>query len=441
MKWTKSSWRNKKALQQPSYPNPDEYNRVLSQLRTVPPLVFPGEVDVLKQEIKEAGEGKRFILQGGDCSERFLDCTAENITNKLKILLQMSVILTHASRKAVVRIGRLAGQYAKPRSSGSEQINGSTVPTYRGDSINGFLADERDHDPRRLLQSFHLSAVTLNYIRAMIDGGFADLHHPYSWNLHAIEKSSRWPEYKTVVENILDAIHFMETFGGVNSDSLGRIEFYTSHEGLHLAYEEAMTREIAGTQAPYNLGAHMLWIGERTRDISGAHAEYFRGIANPIGIKAGSRAIPEDVAELCRFLNPANEGGRITLITRLGAANTSSSLPGLIKAIEKSRVKVTWSCDPMHGNTVTTAEGFKTRSFDRVLEELECSFHIHRKTGSHLSGVHFELTGEDVTECTGGATGVTDLQLKDNYTSACDPRLNYTQSLEMALLISQLLKS
>jgi 3-deoxy-7-phosphoheptulonate synthase len=441
--WTPSSWKKKEALQQPIYADDEAgYKKVIEQIKGYPPLIFPGEVIHLKKKIGDAGEGKEFILQGGDCVERFIDCDEETITNKLKIVLQMSVILTYAARKPVIRIGRIAGQYIKPRSNETEIVNGVRIPVYRGDGINSYEPDakKRAPDSLRLLKSFYHSAVTINYIRAMIDGGFADLHQPFTWNLYEIEQTEKWEEYREIVEQILDAIRFMETFGGVNADKLGRIEFYTSHEGIHLGYEEAMTRWDEHLDCYLNCGAHMLWIGDRTRQTDGAHVEYFRGINNPIGIKIGPKFEREELPVMLDILNPNDEKGRITLITRLGRDNVRAMLPGLIRMVKKSKKTVTWSCDPMHGNTAFTKTGLKTRNFDNILSELKESYIIHRENESLLAGVHFELTGEDVTECTGGAVNLQAKDLSRNYRSFCDPRLNYAQSMEMAFLIAKLIK-
>jgi 3-deoxy-7-phosphoheptulonate synthase len=440
--WSPSGWKKKKALQQPVYTDHVGLRKIIEQIKGYPPLVFPGEVIHLKKKIGDAGEGKGFVLQGGDCVERFINCNEQTITNKLKIILQMSVILTYAARKPVIRIGRIAGQYSKPRSNETEIIDGTEIPVYRGDSINSYEPDanKRTPDSVRLLESYYHSAATINYIRAMIDGGFADLHQPFTWNLYQIEQTEKWGEYRDIVEQILDAIRFMETFGGVNTEKLGRIEFYTSHEGLHLGYEEAMTRWDESLQRYFNCAAHMLWIGDRTRQSDGAHVEYFRGIDNPIGIKIGPTIEKEELPALLDILNPENERGRITLITRLGNDNVRAILPGLIRTVQKAKKTVTWSCDPMHGNTAVTETGRKTRNFDNILTELKESYTIHTENESLLAGVHFELTGEDVTECTGGAVNLSAKDLSRNYQSFCDPRLNYAQSMEMAFLIAKLIK-
>jgi len=436
--WNPSSWRTRPAAHQPVYADPEHLTVAVSRIAGLPPIVFPGEVEKLKAEIAEAGQGKRFILHGGDCVERFMDCNPETIANKLKILLQMSVVLSHAARRPVVRLGRIAGQFFKPRSSEVELIGGREVPSYRGDTVNGIEPAEREPDPDRLVDGYFHATATLNYIRSMIDGGFADLHQPYNWNLDSIERTAKWEEYRSIVENILDAIHFMESFGGVNSESLGRIDFYTSHEGLHLEFESALTHEAGSGH--YNLGAHLLWIGERTRDLDGAHVEYFRGIRNPIAVKISNNANPGDIANLCRTLNPHNEPGRLTFITRLGVSSVEDTLPGYIEAAAGTGIHAAWMCDPMHGNTVSTGSGRKTRKFGDVLEELVLTHRVHTRVESVLAGVHFELTGEDVTECIGGAVNLDETDLELNYQTYCDPRLNYAQSMEMAFLISGLLR-
>ena len=439
--WVPEGWRSREAKQQPTYADPAHLGRVLGRIKGYPPLVFAGEVDHLKRQIAEAAEGRRFLLQGGDCAERFQDCTPEGITNKLKILLQMSVILCYGVRKPIIRVGRIAGQYAKPRSDDFETVNGTRMAIYRGDNINSFDADEvsRRPDPERLLQAYHCSSLTLNYLRALIAGGFADLHHPEHWNLAFFEKASQRRNYEKIVANIQDAIAFMESLGGIREEALGSIEFYTSHEGLMLGFEEAMTRFVPERDRYYNLGAHMLWIGERTRQLDGAHVEYFRGIANAIGVKIGPTSDPTDVVALIRRLNPTNEPGRITMITRFGADKAEKGLGRLIEAIKLAQIKVLWSVDPMHGNIIKTKNNIKTRDFDAILSELRHTIKAHKKLGTHLGGVHFELTGDDVTECVGGADGIREEDLHQNYETYCDPRLNYAQSLEMAFLLSSIM--
>ena len=441
--WEPDSWRQRAAVQQPQYPDTAAYEAAQATLRSCPPLVSIGEVCNLKARLAQAGRNEAFVLQGGNCAERFLDCRADSTANKLKILLQMSVILAYGVRKPVVRIGRFAGQYAKPRSNDFETIDGQSLPTYRGDAVNSVepTLAARTPDPQRLVSGYFYAAATLNHIRALIDGGFADLRHPYTWNLSSMEHSRNWPEYKTVLDRILDAIHFMESFGGARSDVLGRVDFFTSHEGLVLGYEEALTRKDPDSDRWYNLGAHMLWMGIRTRQLDGAHVEYFRGIANPIGLKLDAGIRTEDLLALLQTLNPGNEEGRLTLITRLGAGRVEERLPGLIRAVRDAGQNVVWSCDPMHGNTVTVEAGVKTRDFSVVLDELRRTFEVHRLQQSHLAGVHFELTADDVTECIGGAGDLTSEDLSRRYETYCDPRLNCSQSLEMAFLIARLLQS
>lgn len=438
--WSPASWRTRPIKQQPTYEDAKALMEVLRAIRSYPPLVFVGEIEKLKRQLAEAAAGRRFVLQGGDCAERFQDCTPEAITSKLKILLQMSVVLSYGARRPIVRIGRIAGQYAKPRSNDFETVDGQTLPVFRGDNINSFEPDPvlRQPDPRRLLTGYHTASMTLNYVRAMITGGFADLHHPENWNLGFFGKTAQKQRYEGVVANILDAVAFMQSFGGLREEMLGTVDFFTSHEGLLLGFEEAMTRELRGRY--YNLGAHMLWIGDRTRDLDGAHIEYFRGIANPIGIKWGPGADPDLMVKLLQRLNPDNEPGRITIITRFGAGKIASCLPSAIEAVARAGLEVLWSSDPMHGNAIKTKNDIKTRDFDAILVELRQAFEIHARFGSRLGGVHFELTGDDVTECTGGAEGIREEDLVRQYETFCDPRLNYNQSLEMAFLISSILR-
>jgi len=440
--WTPSSWRAKPIQQQPHYEDAQALAAALETIRGYPPLVFVGEVDNLRRQLAEAAAGERFLLQGGDCAERFQDCTPEAITSKLKILLQMSVVLAYGARQPVIRVGRIAGQYAKPRSVATEVVGGVTLPVFRGDNINSFEPDAngRKADPNRLLQSYYSASMTLNYLRAMITGGFADLHHPQNWDLSFVDKSSQRERYGQVVANIQDAVAFMASFGGIREERLGTVDFFTSHEGLLLGFEEAMTRPWSASGRHYNLGAHMLWIGDRTREISGAHIEYFRGIANPIGIKWGPSADPEEMAQLLKALNPSNEAGRLTIITRFGDGKVATYLPAAVAAVRRQNLRVLWSSDPMHGNIIKTKDGVKTRDFNAILGELRDCFSIHRELGGRLGGVHFEMTGEDVTECIGGAAGLGEEDLTRHYETFCDPRLNYSQALEMAFVISGIMR-
>jgi len=427
-------------MQQPQYDNPALLDEVLGEVRKLPPLVFVGEVDRLKQQLAAAGRGEYFVLQGGDCAERFQDCNKEAITSKLKILLQMSVVLCYGLRKPVVRIGRIAGQYAKPRSQDTEIVDGQEIPVYRGDIVNSFEAnlEARRPDPKRIKRAYLLAAATLNYVRALTKGGFADLHQPQNWDLSFVNKVPQRTDYERIVSNIRDAIVFMEALGN-REESLRSVEFYTSHEGLLLPLEAALTQFIPEQNAWYNLGAHMLWIGDRTRQLDGAHIEYFRGIANPIGLKVGPTSDPKEILEICQTLNPKQEEGKITLISRYGQGKVKQHLPGLIQAVKATGIPVVWSVDPMHGNGIKTQGGTKTREFGAILGEVEESFEVHKQLNNPLGGIHFELTGQDVSECIGGAAGITPDQLDRNYETYCDPRLNYSQSLEMAFLISRML--
>lgn len=438
--WTPTSWQGLPIKQQPVYEHPEALQEVLAKISAYPPLVFSGEVDQLKSQLAKAGRGEAFLLQGGDCAERFQDCNQSMITNKIKIMLQMSVILCYGARKPVVRVGRIAGQYAKPRSKPTEVVRGQELPVFRGDNINGFApsAESRKPDPNRLLEAYHHSALTLNYLRALTKGGFADLHYPEHWDLSFVKKASSRQTYEQIVANIHDAISFMESIGG-EEDWLRAVDYYTSHEGLLLNYEAAQTRFVPAQNAYYNLGAHMLWIGDRTRSLSGAHMEYFRGIKNPIGLKVGPSAEVSDILAIIERLNPDQTPGRLVLISRFGKGQVHKLQP-FVEAVKAKKLAVVWSVDPMHGNGSQTEDGIKTRDFGAILSELEDTLTLHKQEGSILGGVHFELTGDDVTECVGGASGLTVRDLDLNYETYCDPRLNYAQSLEMAFLISRMLQ-
>lgn len=437
--WSVASWQNKRAKQQPAYPDPQALKATVDHLATLPPLVTSWEVLALKNYLAEAAAGKRFLLQGGDCAERFDECTSSLITNRLKILLQMSLVLIYGLQKPIIRVGRFAGQYAKPRSSDVETRDEQTLPSYRGDIINGtaFTEASRTPDPTRMLAAYNYSALTINFVRALIDGGFADLHHPEYWNLGFTDHSPHAATYRGIVDTINETIRFVETVTVTPHRDLQRVEYYTSHEALLLPYEQAQTRYVPRRAGAFNLSTHMPWIGMRTADPTGAHVEYARGIRNPLGIKVGPGMTKDWLLDLLRILNPDNEPGRITLITRFGANQIAALLPPLIEAVQAQGHTVLWCCDPMHGNTETTETGIKTRRFDTILSELEQAFDIHRASSSHLGGVHFELTGEDVTECVGGARGLSETELERAYTSQVDPRLNYEQALEMALRIVQ----
>ncbi|RMH15225.1 MAG: 3-deoxy-7-phosphoheptulonate synthase class II [Acidobacteria bacterium] len=439
MEWTPTSWQSKNVKQQPTYPDAEELERVVDELSRLPPLVTSWEVESLKAQLAEAAAGKRFLLQGGDCAEVFDECESSVIANKLKILLQMSLVLVHGGKRPVIRVGRFAGQYAKPRSSDLETRDGVTLPSYRGDLVNGFAFTEasRRPDPQRLLRGYERASLTLNFIRSLVDGGFADLHHPEYWDLDFVEHSPMAAEYRRIIDTISDSIQFMETLAGRLEGAIQRVDFFTSHEGLHLLYEQAQTRRVPHRPGWYNLATHMPWIGMRTADLDGAHVEYCRGIQNPIGVKVGPSMTPEWLAGLLVRLNPRREPGRLVLIHRFGHDRIADCLPPLIEIVREAEQPVVWCCDPMHGNTQKTQSGIKTRRFDDILAELEQAFDIHRAMGSYLGGVHCELTGEDVTECTGGARGLDEESLTHKYTTFVDPRLNCEQALEIAMLVAR----
>ncbi|MFT4058104.1 MAG: 3-deoxy-7-phosphoheptulonate synthase class II [Legionella sp.] len=436
--WSPNSWLQRTYLQAAAYADEAQLKDVVAQLSLLPPLVTSSEIKHLRYEIARAGRGETFILQGGDCAESFNDCRPDIISNKLKIILQMSLILLHGMRKPIIRVGRIAGQYAKPRSSDFETINGVILPSYRGDLVNSpeFTPQAREPNPNLLLQAYNCSAITLNFIRALLDSGFADLNHPQQWDLSFVEHSKQKEEYQLLVKSIGDALDFLETIDGIQSSNLSKVNFYTSHEALHLHYEQALTRQLDDGKW-YNLSTHLPWIGMRTAQLESAHLEFLRGVENPIGIKIGPSATPQWLEEVLNIVNPNHEEGRVLLFTRLGAKQIEHLLPPLIEAVKKIQIPVTWSCDPMHGNTETTADGIKTRHFDNILLELKHALEIHRGMGSYLGGVHFELTGDNVTECIGGARGLAVDDLKIAYHSLVDPRLNYEQSIEMALQLSR----
>jgi len=445
--WSPDSWRKAPQAHAVHYDDPAALAVAEKQLRDLPPLVTSWEIERLRNFLAEAQEGKRFVLQGGDCAETLADCRSSTITSKLKILLQMSLVMVHGLKKPVVRIGRFAGQYAKPRSNPIEtrDVAGSKVslPSYFGDLFNSadFTPEARRPDPNLMVRGYKHAALTLNFIRALVDGGFADLHHPEYWDLsffhHASLSDQVRAEYRRMTENLADGLRFMEALGEKAVDDLTRVEFFTSHEGLSLEYESAQTRTVPRRDGHYNLATHMPWIGERTRALTGAHVEFFKGIRNPIGVKIGPKAAPADVVALCNHLNPTDIPGRLSLICRMGAPNVAAALPPIVKAVHEAGKRVLWMCDPMHGNQITTASGIKTRSFDAICSEIDQTCSVHAQLGTILGGVHFELTGEDVTECIGGGSGVTEADLTTNYASLCDPRLNYQQALEMAFLLSR----
>ncbi len=443
IKWAPGTWRNKPAAQQARYASADDLAKAVSRLATFPPLVTSWEIEELKSQLAKAAAGQRFLLQGGDCSENLSDCTADAITSKLKILLQMSLVLVQGTQKPVIRVGRFAGQYAKPRSEEFETRDGVTLPSYRGDLVNrpGFTAEDREPDPHLLIRAYEHSALTLNFIRALVKGGFADHHHPENWDLDFAKHSPLAGEYHSIAQRLTDSLRFMESILGVSAADMKWVDFFTSHEGLHLVYEEAQTRKVPRREPWYNLSTHFPWIGMRTADPQGAHVEYFRGIANPIAVKVGPGIKAQTLVELVEILNPLNEPGRLTLIHRFGKEGIAEYLAKAIEAVRSTGLTVLWCCDPMHGNTQLTTDGTKTRHFDDILFELEQSYAIHRQCGSALGGIHIELTGENVTECLGGARNLKDADLKRAYRSQVDPRLNYEQAMEMAMLLARLMGS
>ncbi|MGX5200854.1 3-deoxy-7-phosphoheptulonate synthase class II [Aliikangiella sp. IMCC44632] len=437
--WHPNSWQKFKALQQANYANSSHLNAVIEELSSLPPLVSVREINELKQRIASAAQGESFILQGGDCAELFKECNAPTISSKLKIIMQMALVLVHGLNKPVIKIGRMAGQYAKPRSTENETINGVSLPCYRGDLINSpnFEAVSRQPDPDRLLKGYSFASLTLNYIRTLLKENFSDFSQIDSWNLDFISHSGSAREYQFILNEIKRSLALLNNLSGNEKFGRHNDRLFTSHEALHLHYEQALTRQSDEGQW-FNLSTHLPWIGMRTGATNSAHVEYMRGINNPIGIKVGPSVKEQDLLELCELLDPTREPGRLTLITRLGHASIEQKLPRLIKAMQSQRRQPLWVCDPMHGNTIQTNNGVKTRRFDDILAELGLAFKIHNQNNSHLGGVHFELTGEHVTECIGGARGLSEADLSTAYKSLVDPRLNAEQALEMALKIVQL---
>ncbi len=437
--WQPASWQSRKASQQPTYEDPVALGKVVAELARLPPIVVSWEVDNLRERLAAVQRGEGFLLQGGDCAESFTDCESDRIAKQLKVLLQMSLVLLSGMKKPVIRVGRMAGQYAKPRSADTETRDGVTLPAYRGDLVNhpDFTAAARRADPQLLLRGYERAALTLNFVRALVDGGFADLHHPEYWDLGFVRHAALREAYERIAHSIGDALDFFESLSGKRVHEATRVDFFSSHEGLHLLYEQSQTRFIARQNRWYNLSTHMPWIGMRTAQLEGAHVEYFRGICNPIGVKIGAAMSDQWLQELVGILNPQNQPGRLTLIHRYGARDIERCLPGAIAAVKRTGHTVLWCCDPMHGNTETSTGGFKTRRFENILKELDLAFRIHADQGSYLGGAHIELTGEDVTECTGGARGLTDADLQRSYRSQVDPRLNYEQALELAMLIAE----
>ncbi|MCX7380915.1 MAG: 3-deoxy-7-phosphoheptulonate synthase class II [Alphaproteobacteria bacterium] len=442
--WSLDSWRNRKAEQQPNYPDAAQLAAMEGKLRAYPPLVFAGEARRLKAALAQVAEGKAIVLQGGDCAESFQDFTANIIRDTFRVLLQMSVVLTFGASMPVVKIGRMAGQFAKPRSSDLEKQGDVTLPSYRGDIVNGpdFTPAARIPDPARMEFGYFQSAGTLNLLRAFASGGYADLHEVHRWNLGFVARSPLADRYRDLAHRIDETLGFMAACG-IDSNTTAQIretDFYTSHEALLLPYEQALTRIDSLTNDPYACSAHFLWIGDRTRQPDGAHVEFLRGVKNPLGMKVGPTTTADDLLKICDTLNPANEAGRLTLIARMGAAKVESLLPPLVRAVQKAGRKVVWLCDPMHGNTTTTSNGYKTRSFDAILTEVRRFFDVHAAEGSWAGGVHVEMTGQPVTECVGGAHMLTEEDLAKRYETFVDPRLNAEQSLELAFLVAEELK-
>ena len=437
--WHPAGWQSKPAQQQPVYDDPAALERVVAELSRLPPIVVSWEIEALRERLAAAQRGQAFLLQGGDCAETFADCESDSIAKKLKILLQMSLVLLHGLKKPIIRVGRMAGQYAKPRSTDTETRDGVTLPSFRGDLVNRpeFTPEARQADPQLLLRGYERAALTLNFARALVEGGFADLHHPEYWDLGFVKHAPLKDAYQGIVQSIGDSLDFFEGISGRRVHEATLLDFFASHEGLHLLYEQAQTRYIPRQDRWYNLSTHMPWIGMRTAKLDGAHVEFFRGISNPMGIKIGPAMDAAWLQGLIATLNPQNQPGRLTLIHRFGVKDIESALPKMIDAVRQSGQTVLWVCDPMHGNTETSTAGLKTRRFENILKEVDLAFRIHAEHGSRLGGVHVELTGDDVTECTGGARGLTDADLQRAYRSTVDPRLNHEQALELAMLIAE----
>ncbi|WP_404425206.1 class II 3-deoxy-7-phosphoheptulonate synthase [Thalassospira australica] len=442
--WSIDSWRNLPVKQMPTYPDAQALKAVEQELGSYPPLVFAGEARALKEKLGEVAEGNAFLLQGGDCAESFKEFHPNNIRDTFKVMLQMAVVLTYGAACPVVKVGRMAGQFAKPRSADTETIDGVELPSYRGDNINGieFTPEARIPDPQRQIRAYNQSASTLNLLRAFAQGGFADLSKIHRWNLSFVDNSPAGERYSKMTTQIDEAVAFMQACGitAETAPQMRETDFYTSHEALLLGYEQALTRQDSLTGDWYDCSAHMLWIGDRTRQLDGAHVEFMRGVHNPIGMKCGPTTDEDDLIRLIDALNPKNEAGRLTLIARMGAGKVEDHLPRLVQRVKAEGRKVVWSCDPMHGNTIKAANGYKTRTFDAILSEVKSFFDVHKAEGTHAGGVHFEMTGTDVTECIGGAREVTEDSLSDRYHTHCDPRLNGGQALELAFLVAEMIK-
>ncbi|PWC53958.1 3-deoxy-7-phosphoheptulonate synthase class II [Azospirillum sp. TSO22-1] len=443
-RWTPDSWKSKPVKQLPAYPDPSKVDAVVERLSAYPPLVFAGEARRLKSALAAAVDGQAFLLQGGDCAESFAEFHPNNIRDTFRVLLQMAIVLTFGAAIPVVKVGRMAGQFAKPRSADMETVDGVELPSYRGDIINGFdfTSDARVPDPERMMQAYTQAASTLNLLRAFAQGGYADLHKVHQWTLGFVERSPAGERMHDLAQRLDEALAFMAACGitAETTPQIRETDFFTSHEALLLPFEQALTRVDSTSGDWYDVSAHMLWIGDRTRQLDGAHVEFLRGVKNPIGLKCGPTTDPDELIRLIDLLNPGNEAGRLTLIVRMGADKVAEKFPPLLRKVTREGRKVVWSCDPMHGNTVKSSSGYKTRPFDKVLAEAKAFFAVHQAEGTHAGGVHFELTGQDVTECTGGAQAITDHKLALRYHTACDPRLNASQSLELAFLLAEELK-
>ena len=444
MTWNRDSWREFNILQQPTYPNLKELKEAEEKLKALPPLVFAGEARSLKNELAKVCNGEAFLLQGGDCAESFTNFNANNIRDMFKVLLQMAIVLTFGGGCPVVKVGRVAGQFAKPRSSDYEEVNGVKLPSYRGDIINGFEFDEKARvaDPKRMIEAYYQSASTMNLLRAFSRGGLADLHQVHKWNLGFVKKPEIGEKYAKLADELTKTLSFMAACGitSANTPVINQTAVYTSHEALLLPYEEALTRVDSLSGEWYDCSAHMLWIGERTRGINDAHVHFLSGVKNPIGVKIGPSAKAEDVVALANKLNPENEAGRLNVIIRMGADKIGENLPKILRELKREGLNIVYSIDPMHGNTVKTSNNYKTREFSKILSEVRSFFEIHKAEGTRAGGVHLEMTGKDVTECTGGALNITESSLKERYETQCDPRLNADQALELAFLMADLVK-
>lgn len=444
MTWNRDSWREFNILQQPKYPDLKELKEVEEKLKSLPPLVFAGEARSLKEELAKVCNGEAFLLQGGDCAESFTNFNANNIRDMFKVLLQMAIVLTFAGGYPVVKVGRVAGQFAKPRSSDYEEVNGVKLPSYRGDIINGFEFNEKARvpDPKRMIEAYYQSASTMNLLRAFSRGGLADLHQVHKWNLGFVKKPEIGEKYAKLADELTKTLSFMAACGitSANTPVINQTAVYTSHEALLLPYEEALTRVDSLSGEWYDCSAHMLWIGERTRGINDAHVHFLSGVKNPIGVKIGPSAKAEDVVALANKLNPENEAGRLNVIIRMGADKIGENLPKILRELKREGLNIVYSIDPMHGNTVKTSNNYKTREFDKIISEVRSFFEIHKAEGTRAGGVHLEMTGQDVTECTGGALNITESSLEQRYETQCDPRLNADQALELAFLMADLVK-